>query len=80
MRTSGWIFMAVSWSLVTLVTVWCLIRVVTSRQHWQEPDQDIERLHHGEFSGEDREDTPTHPRPDDGARSRETKTPRGRPG
>lgn len=77
MRTSGWIFMAVSWALVIGTTAWCLIRVVTSRKHWQSPDQDIERLHHGEFSGEDRSDS-TH-RPADGSRPHGGKPPHHTP-
>ncbi len=61
MTPEGWIFMGICWAVVILTGGWCLYRVVTSHQHWKHPQDDIERLHHGEFTGQDREADEPHP-------------------
>ncbi len=49
MTRAGWILMGVSWGIILVLTGWCLVRVLTSRQHWQNPKEDIAHLEHGEF-------------------------------
>ena len=57
MKGAGWIFLLVSWGVVIFWAAWCLRRVLTSRQHWTRPEEDIRELHHGEFG----EQTPKDP-------------------
>ena len=52
MTVSGWIFLILGWGAVIIATVWCLVRVLTSRKHWTHPEEDVAELHHGEY-GED---------------------------
>ena len=49
MTLSGWIFMILGWGVVIIATVWCLVRVLTSRKHWTHPEEDVAELHHGEY-------------------------------
>ena len=49
MKISGWLFLILSWGMVIFWTIWCLRRVLTSKRHWTHPEEDIEKLHHGEF-------------------------------
>ncbi len=49
MTRAGWIFMIVSWTVIIFWTAWCFVRVLTSRKHWQNPEEDIAHLEHGEF-------------------------------
>ena len=58
MTTEGWIFLGISWALVAWGSVWSMRRVLTSKKHWNQPEQDIAELHHGEF-GEPK--PPSHP-------------------
>ena len=41
MTTSAWIFMAIVWAIVLLMTAYCFARLLTSRQ-FTEPDTDPE--------------------------------------
>lgn len=50
MTTQGWIFLTLSWALVLAGTGWCLWRVMKSRRHWTQPEEDVKKLHHGEFN------------------------------
>jgi hypothetical protein len=49
MTPGGWIFMIVSWGAVSVATAWCFWRVLRSPRHWTRPEEDVARLHHGEF-------------------------------
>ncbi len=51
MTAAGWVFLTVSWSIVLFGAGWCIRRVLRSKAHWQEPEEEIRKLHHGEFDG-----------------------------
>lgn len=50
MTAAGWVLMAASWAVIFFWTGWCFYRVLTSRRHWQNPEEDIAHLEHGEFA------------------------------
>ncbi len=52
MTLAGWILMISSWSVILFWTVWCFRRVLRSKAHWTQPEEDITRLQHGEFGAE----------------------------
>jgi hypothetical protein len=52
MTAAGWLFLVAGWGAVIGATAWCLKRVLSSRKHWTQPDEDIRELHHGEFGEE----------------------------
>jgi hypothetical protein len=56
MKWTGWIFLIVCWGVVIYWTAWCMIRVLSSKKHWTQPEEDIKELHHGEYG----EETPGH--------------------
>ncbi len=52
MTRAGWILMIASWTVILFWTFWCFRRVLVSKRHWTNPEDDITQLRHGEF-GED---------------------------
>ncbi len=49
MKPEGWLLLIASWGVVSLWAGWCIYRVLSSRKHWTRPQEEIEKLHHGEF-------------------------------